>query len=126
MISARTFWLCVGLTATGLGLIGVVLPLMPTTVFLILAAYAFARSSPRLHGWLIEHPRFGPVILNWQRHGSIDRNAKVAAVTVMALTFVVSWIAGLGNLLLGTQAVVLGAVAAFVLSRPSGPGDDHG
>ena len=126
MISARGLWLCIGLTATGLGLIGMVLPLMPTTVFLILAAYAFARSSPRLHGWLTGHPRFGPVILNWQRHGSIDRRAKLTAVTVMALTFTVSWLAGVGNVVLGTQAVVLGAVAAFILSRPGGPKDDHG
>lgn len=126
MISARGLWLCVGLTATGLGLIGVVLPLMPTTVFLILAAYAFARSSPRLHGWLTEHPRFGPVILNWQRHGSIDRRAKLMAVAVMAVTFVASWIVGVSDFVLGAQAVVLGAVAAFILTRPSGPKDDQG
>ncbi len=122
MISARTLWLCVGLTATGLGLIGVVLPLMPTTVFLILAAYAFARSSPRLHGWLTEHPRFGPLILDWHEHGSINRKAKLMAVAVMALTFGVTWLVGVGNLVLGVQAVVLGAVAAFILTRPSGPG----
>lgn len=125
MISARALWLCLGLTATGLGLIGVVLPLMPTTVFLLLAAYAFARSSPRLHGWLTEHPRFGPLILNWHEHGSINRRAKVMAVAVMALTFIVSWIVGLGSGILITQAVVLGAVAAFILTRPSGPGGDR-
>jgi uncharacterized membrane protein YbaN (DUF454 family) len=125
MISTRTFWLCIGLTATGLGLIGVVLPLMPTTVFLILAAYAFARSSPRLHGWLTEHRRFGPLILNWQRHGSIDRRAKLTAVAVMAATFAVSWIVGVSDFVLGAQAVVLGAVAAFILTRPGGPGNDN-
>lgn len=125
MISARTLWLAVGLTATGLGLIGVVLPLMPTTVFLLVAAYAFARSSPRLHGWLTEHPRFGPVILNWHEHGSIDRKAKLMAVAVMALTFVVSWLVGVGDFVLGAQAVVLGAVAVFILTRPNGPGGDR-
>lgn len=124
MISARTFWLAIGLTATGLGLIGVVLPLMPTTVFLLVAAYAFARSSPRLHGWLTEHPRFGPVILNWHEHGSIDRKAKLMAVAVMALTFVVSWLVGVGDFVLGVQAVVLGAVAVFILTRPNGPTGD--
>lgn len=121
MISARTFWLAIGLTATGLGLIGVVLPLMPTTVFLLVAAYAFARSSPRLHGWLTEHPRFGPVILDWHEHGSIDRKAKLMAVAVMALTLLVSWLIGVGDLVLGIQAAVLGAVAVFILTRPSGP-----
>lgn len=125
MISARTAWLCVGLTATGLGLIGVVLPLLPTTVFLILAAYAFARSSPRLHTWLVEHPRFGSAIVDWQMHGSINRNGKIAAVAVMALTWAISWVAGIGTVVLGIQAVVLVAVAAFILTRPSGPKDDR-
>ncbi len=121
MIPARTLWLCLGLAATGLGLIGVVLPLVPTTVFLILAAYAFARSSPRLHTWLVEHPRFGASIVNWQQHRSISRNAKWAAVTVMALSLAVSWFVGVGDLVLGLQALVLGTVAVFILSRPDGP-----
>lgn len=121
MIPARTLWLCLGLAATGLGLIGVVLPLVPTTVFLILAAYAFARSSPRLHTWLVEHPRFGASIVNWQQHRSISRNAKRAAVAVMALSLAVTWFVGAGDLVLGLQALVLGTVAAFILSRPDGP-----
>ncbi len=125
MIPARTLWLCLGFTATGLGLVGVVLPLVPTTVFLILAAFAFARSSPRLHAWLIEHPRLGPPIVDWQTHGSISRNAKTAAVTVMALSLVLTWAIGAGELVLGVQALVLVAVAAFILSRPSGPRDDR-
>lgn len=121
MIPARTLWLCLGLAATGLGLIGVVLPLVPTTVFLILAAYAFARSSPRLHTWLVEHPRFGASIVNWQQHRSISRNAKRTAVAVMALSLAVTWFVGAGDLVLGLQALVLGTVAAFILSRPDGP-----
>lgn len=121
MMPGRTLWLCLGLGATGLGLIGVVLPLVPTTVFLILAAYAFARSSPRLHTWLVEHPRFGASIVNWQQHRSISRNAKWAAVSVMALSLGVSWFVGVGDLVLGLQALVLGTVAVFILSRPDGP-----
>ena len=123
MIPARTLWLCLGFTATGLGLIGVVLPLVPTTVFLILAAFAFARSSPRLHAWLVGHPRFGPAIVDWQTHGSISRSAKTAALSVMALSLALTWAIGAGELVLGLQALVLAAVAAFILSRPSGPRD---
>ena len=126
MISRRTAWLGVGLTATGLGLLGAVLPLLPTTVFLIVAAYAFARSSPRLHRWLVEHPRFGRPILDWQRHGSIGRRAKTAAVVVMALTLAVSWLAGAGDTLLLVQAAVIACVAAFILTRPNGPEDPAG
>ncbi len=123
MIPARTLWLCLGFTATGLGLVGVVLPLLPTTVFLILAAFAFARSSPRLHAWLIGHPRLGPAIVDWQTHGSINRNAKAAALLAMALSLVLTWAIGAGELVLGLQAVILACVAFFILSRPSGPRD---
>ena len=121
MIPARTLWFCLGITATGLGLVGAVLPLLPTTVFLILAAFAFARSSPRLHDWLIGHPRFGPAIVNWQTHGSISRNAKTAAMVAMGLSLVMTWAIGAGELILALQALILAAVAAFILSRPSGP-----
>ena len=125
MIPARTLWLCLGVTATGLGLVGAVLPLLPTTVFLILAAFAFARSSPRLHAWIIGHPRFGPAIVNWQTHGSISRNAKIAALSAMALSLLITWALGAGEWILGLQALVLVTVAAFILSRPNGPRDSQ-
>ncbi len=121
MIPARALWLCLGVTATGLGLVGAVLPLLPTTVFLILAAFAFARSSPRLHAWLVGHPRFGPAIVNWQAHGSISRNAKIAAMTAMAVSLLITWALGAGEWILALQALVLVTVAAFILSRPNGP-----
>ncbi len=121
MIPARTLWLCLGVAATGLGLVGAVLPLLPTTVFLILAAFAFARSSPRLHDWIIGHPRFGPAIVDWQTHGSISRNAKIAALAAMALSLLVTWALGAGEWVLALQALVLVTVAAFILSRPDGP-----
>ena len=125
MIPARALWFCLGVTATGLGLVGAVLPLLPTTVFLILAAFAFARSSPRLHAWLVGHPRFGPAIVNWQTHGSISRNAKIAAMAAMAVSLLITWALGAAEWILALQALVLVTVAAFILSRPNGPRDDQ-
>jgi uncharacterized protein len=120
-MAARYLWLVLGFTATGLGILGAALPLLPTTPFMLLAAYAFARSSPRFHGWLVNHRRFGPLILNWQRHGSIDPASKRMAIFVMAAALILSWLLGVSARILAVQIVVLAASATFILTRPSGP-----
>lgn len=120
-MSVRSFWLALGLTAVGLGMAGVVLPLLPTTPFLLLAAFAFTRSSPRLHGWLTGHRHFGPLIDDWRRYGSIAPRAKATALVVMLATFAGSWLAGLDPTILAIQAAALGGSALFVLTRPSRP-----
>ncbi|MCB1519154.1 MAG: YbaN family protein [Hyphomicrobiaceae bacterium] len=117
----RIAWLALGVGAMGCGIAGIVLPLVPTTPFLLVAAYAFAQSSPTLHDWLVTHPRFGPVIADWRTHGAIDRRTKVLAVIVMVLMLLGSWMAGLGLPLLLLQAGVLAAVALFILTRPDAP-----
>src|SRR5688572_16287421 len=93
-MDGRYFWLALGFLATGCGIAGAVLPLVPTTPFMLLAAYAFAKSSPRFHGWLVNHPRFGPLIVNWQRNGSIDPRSKRMAMALMAAALIGSWLAG--------------------------------
>lgn len=119
----RALWLIFGLLMTGLAVAGALLPLLPTTPFLLLAAYAFARSSKRLHGWLLNHPNFGPLIRNWRDYGAIDRKSKIIAITVMIAALALSWFMGLGWWILLTQALVLTASATFILSRPNGPGE---
>ncbi len=126
MMLVRPFWLLLGLTSTACGIAGVVLPLVPTTPFLLLAVYSFARSSPRLHTWLVTHPRFGPSILNWQQHGAISRRNKLMAAGVMVATLAISVALGVSVMILAIQAFVLGGVAMFVLSRPSGPQGQSG
>ncbi len=121
MMAMRYLWLMFGFFATGCGIAGAVLPLVPTTPFLLLAAYAFARSSPRFHSWLINHRRFGPLIVNWQRHGSIDPRSKRMAMAVMAIALLSSWLLGASVRILIIQAVVLCGSAAFILTRPDGP-----
>ena len=119
--TTRILWLLFGLMTLGLGLVGVVLPLLPTTPFLLLAAFGFAKSSPRLHDWLVSHPQFGPLIENWRQHGSIDRRSKVFAVIAIAATFGISLALGVKPWVLGVQAVVLSVVTVFILTRPDGP-----
>jgi len=117
----RLFWLSVGYVALACGVAGIVLPLVPTTPFLLLAAFSFARSSPALHDWLVTHPRFGPPIHNWHHHGAVSGRAKVAAISVMMLTLAGSAVMGVSLGVLAAQAAVMLAVATFLLTRPSGP-----
>ncbi len=116
----RALWLTLGLVSTVCGIAGILLPLIPTTPFLLLATFAFARSSPRLHNWLITHPRLGPPIEDWRAHGAINRRAKIAAVVVMVATLLLSVVAGASPTLLVVQAVVLCVAGTFILTRPDG------
>ncbi|RYD57475.1 MAG: DUF454 domain-containing protein [Sphingomonadales bacterium] len=86
----RTLYLVGGLLSLGLAMIGAILPVMPTTVFVILAAYCFARSSPRLEARLLNHPIFGPHILSWRERGAISRKGKVAATIAFAASIVIA------------------------------------
>jgi len=124
-MTGRLLWIMLGMTSIGAGVIGAILPLLPTTPFLLLAAFAFARSSPRLHGRLLAHPLFGPLIDDWRRFGAIGRRAKIAAVVVMALTFAFSAYFRVDSSPLAAQGVVLGAAALFVLTRPAGERRDR-
>lgn len=116
----RALWLATGGLFLGLGLLGVVLPVLPTTPFLLLAAGCFAKSSSRLHGWLVGHPVFGPPIRNWEENGAISRPAKRLAVGSMAAVFALSVWLGLSWKVLLAQGVLIGIGAAFVLTRPDG------
>jgi uncharacterized membrane protein YbaN (DUF454 family) len=117
----RGVWLALGGLFLGLGLLGVVLPVLPTTPFLLLAAGCFAKSSPRLHGWLVGHPVFGPPIRNWERYGAISRPAKRLAVGSMAAVFVLALLLGLGWGVLLAQGMLIAVGCGFVLTRPDGP-----
>jgi len=117
----RIFWLILGCLCVGLGTIGVFLPLLPTTSFMLVAAFAFARSSPRLHNWLITHKVFGPLITDWQAHRAISSRAKFISVLSMGCVVGISAICQVPNWVLVTQILVLSCVAGFLLSRPTPP-----
>jgi uncharacterized membrane protein YbaN (DUF454 family) len=110
-----------GVVSTACGIAGVILPLVPTTPFLLLAAFAFARSSPRLHMWLVTHPRLGPPIDDWNRYGAINRRAKITAITVMVATLALSAVIGLSIWILLVQAIAMCGAGAFILTRPDRP-----
>ena len=96
------------------------LPVMPTTIFLLIALWAFSKSSIRFHRWLYAHPTLGRTIRAWHAHRVIPPRAKLLAVGMMTLSlaFVSLYVAD-GWLLPVALGVVLASVAAFIVSRPS-------
>lgn len=114
----RILWLILGGLSVAFAAVGLLLPVMPTVPFLLLATYAFGRSSDRLHGWIMNHPRYGPPIRDWQQRGRIARRVKVIACLSMAGGFAVAALLGLPPAVLALQAAILLAVAAYLVTRP--------
>lgn len=81
----RWLWWALAYVSLALGLVGVVLPGLPTVPFILLSAFAAARGSQRLHARLLADPRLGPMITQWQEHGAIARRAKWLATALMTL-----------------------------------------
>lgn len=81
----RLVWGLAGAVSLVTGLVGIFLPLLPTTPFVLLAAFCFARASARAERWLLEHPRFGPMVRDWRERRAIPRRAKHLAWAMMTL-----------------------------------------
>ncbi|MCX7322492.1 MAG: YbaN family protein [Hyphomicrobiales bacterium] len=115
----RVAYACVGGLMLMLGMVGIVTPLLPTVPFLILAAWCFGRSSPRVEAWMLDHPRFGPSLQRWREHGAIPRRAKGMAVAGMTIGYALFWLQVRPGWLLATAvAALLIGSAAYVVSRP--------
>lgn len=94
------------------------MPLLPTTPFLLLSAFCFARSSEKLHDWLLCHPSFGSAIIDWRENRSISKQNKTYAMVVILITFLLSVILEVPLVVLLIQMTVLSIVSLFILTRP--------
>ena len=86
----KIFLICTGILSLVAGVIGIFLPLLPTTPFLLLSAFCFARSSEKLHQWLLNHPHFGRVLSNWEKHRGMEAKHKKRALIFTTISFAVS------------------------------------
>lgn len=122
----RWAWWLLAYASLGVGIVGIFVPGLPTTVFILIAAWAATRGSRRLEQRLLAHPRFGPVIVNWRRHGAVSRRAKWAAsVTMLACTAILLGVMVAVPSHRGWMVVLpiacMGAVALWLWRRPEPP-----
>ena len=114
-------WLCVGLA-----FIGTFVPGIPTTIFLIIALWAFTKSSEKLRNWLINHKNFGPFLNNWQEHKVVPRRAKILMVVLMSLAVILFYYSSQSLILTIGLIIILVTVAIYVISLPSEiPGNSY-
>lgn len=114
----RLVYLAIAGVSFALGVVGVFLPLMPTTCFVLLAVWAATKSSPRLARWIRAHPRFGPAVLAWEGERAIPRHAKQLAAGMLALSMLVL---ALSVSLLWLKLALIGGLAllgAWIVTRP--------
>lgn len=119
----RFLFLCLGWFFVALGIVGAFLPVLPTTPFLLLAVACFARSSPKLEAWLMNHPKFGAPLRNWREKGAIPRRAKITAVSMMSASYAIFWFATSPPFWRAALvAALMIAPAIYVATRPEPDG----
>jgi len=106
----RSLFIILGLLSLALGIIGIFLPLLPTTPFVLLAAFLFARSSKKMHHWLLSNKHFGPTLTQWEENRSISKQVKIRAIVIIVLTFSVS----ITFFIPGTEFQLLVAACALI------------
>ncbi|MGE8287116.1 MAG: YbaN family protein [Stenotrophomonas sp.] len=115
----RWLWFCLGWLMVTLGVVGVLLPVMPTTIFLIMAVCCFSRSSPRFESWLLSHPRYGRPLRQWKEHGAISAKGKCFAACGMVVGYILFFMSAHPGWRLAVGVGLFFVIsAAYVLSRP--------
>lgn len=117
----RWAWWLLAYLSLGLGILGVILPGLPTVPFILLAAWAAMRGSPRLHAWLLAHGTFGPMIRNWQEHGAITRRSKILAIGTMVLCAVIAFVLAPRAWMAWAATGIMAVVGTWLWLRPEPP-----
>ena len=118
----RSMWLAIGLLSLSLGILGVFLPLLPTTPFVLLSAFCFSKSSSRLHLWLLNHKLFGHLINDWEKHGVIRTKIKIIATCSMVLLVSYPLIfMSFADWLKAIVIISIVSVLVFIWTRPTKP-----
>jgi uncharacterized membrane protein YbaN (DUF454 family) len=118
---SRWLYLALGFFFVGLGVLGAFLPVLPTTSPLLVALWAFSRSSRRFHRWLYTHPRFGPRLQEWKKYGTIPVKVKVTAISMMLLSLAFLAVTHAKWQVIAASGALMLVGAAYILSRPSRP-----
>ena len=114
----RWAWWLLAWSSLALGIVGVVVPGLPTVPCVLLSAYAAARGAARLHAWLLAPRRFGPMIRDWQAHGAVSRRAKWLATTMMAVAALLMFLTAPRGWMAATGTAIMATVALWLWRRP--------
>lgn len=114
-------WQALALLCVGIAMLGTVVPLLPTTPFLLIAVAAGSRGSPALGRWLESHPRFGPLLRDWRDHRAIRPRVKRLALALIAASWLFTLVSVQIAFARTAATLVLLAVTAFIATRPDGP-----
>ncbi len=118
----KLFYMTLGLALVTTGIVGIFLPLLPTTIFFILAAGCFAKSNPRLENRILTHPKIGPSVIQWQEHKVIPKKAKFFAFTGLTFGYLMFLKMSHPAVPLAVAvALMMCVIAAYIASRPSRP-----
>lgn len=115
----RVIYLAFGWLCTALGMLGAFLPVLPTIPFLLLAVWAFSKSSTRLRNWLYHHPRYGEAIQDWFEYGAISTRVKRIAVAAIMASVIVVYLVTEHPAVIFVHLVIMVLVILFILTRPS-------
>jgi hypothetical protein len=113
------FYLAFAYTCVGLGTIGAFLPLLPTTPFLLLAAWAAPKGSPELQTWLYQHPRFGAALIAWEQKRAVATRAKWLACSLMSVSWLIMYFQTSGWIVPAITGALFVSVAGFLVTRPT-------
>lgn len=117
--SGKTIFRLLAYVSAFTAAVGVVLPLLPTTPFVLLAAYFASKGSPEFAQWLEEHPKFGPAIAQWRAGRVVPVQAKILACTMMALSWAMLVVLGMSGVVLAITGVFFTGMACYLVTRPA-------
>jgi uncharacterized membrane protein YbaN (DUF454 family) len=116
----RVVYTALGFVCLGLGIAGYVLPVLPGTVFILLAVWFFFQSNARMYHWVLNHPRFGPTVRAYRAGYGIRRRVKVIAIALLVASVAFSVVFAIESIGMRVFLVVLGAIGVgFILTRPT-------
>jgi uncharacterized membrane protein YbaN (DUF454 family) len=115
----RRINLLLGFLFLGIGIIGAILPLLPSTCFFITSAYYFGSSSEKLENWMLGHPRIGPTIISWRKYRAIPKLGKIMACVGMSVSAVIIGVSPMHYALKALALISLVFSAVYVLTRPT-------
>jgi len=114
----KLFWKCLGFLSLGMAYIGLITPGIPYSIFVVFAAYCFAKGSPMMHAWLYNHKLFGPFLTNWNTKRVFPTRMKFFMLFMMSSSLIIMWFTGVKPIGIMSTAVFMTIVAVWAWRWP--------